>query len=1024
MMRAVRHRQCFIAFAVLFCGGGCSGNDDAVEATFYERKIAPILAGKCATSTTRSGCHTAADDRGNAFGNLNLDSYSTLALRRDLFIEYGPYGLPTLLLKALPPFELRLTRWDTPEPILVTTDVAHGGRAVLDFTSSSFTQLERWIENGAAENNAPPGPEERDLLPCRTTLGENPRFDPSLDPSGPGWDAFSEANGVFGERCASRNCHGSPTNALYLTCGTSPEQMRWNYFAAGDYVSADAPASEIVRRVLAPAQGGTYHEGGVIFDSPDDEGYRAIVDWAQQQGAPPPESVPQSAGFAFFADRVQPMLVKRGCMQLPCHSPAMFHDYRLRGGSGGHFGLPATRQNYELSVAQLSLESPDPNASRLIAKNLSPPPDGPGMLHRGGSLLASGDAGVATCDLAAARSGPLNDQSPYCVIAAWIETERAERMAGAAPLSAVVYVKRRPAPSPDTPQDFGSYAPGSEVLSASAALDAAGALTAGTPTSLSALCALDPAVTDARRPAASWDGQRIAFSARTSATEPFRIYVVENGACALEPSIDAAPVDDAGAPIDTHGELVHNFDPSFAPDGRIVFTSTRGNILSTGAFEQMGPNRTPADPGKLNANLYVLEGTAVRQLTFLSNQELSPSFMNDGRVIFSTEKRAPDFYQLAGRRINLDGGDYHPLIGQRSTLGFTQLIDVVELSNKNFAAIVSDRGAAHGAGALAIINRSIGVDQLSTDPADYLADPAAIDWPNPTFFQHSVHILFPEATGKLAGTQGAFRNPSPLPNGKLLVSYAANVQDLGAFDGNFDIFVVDPVQNSLEPLISDPDDLLWPVAVYARQNHGVFASRIGEPNGATGIGSDPARSEITFVDVPLLVSLLFQNTRTGRPIPDELPPLVLWQSLPPEPGVTSFAGGGKFVTTDAYGELYVRRQRLGSADVFGDGSAKVAIPGGVPIVLETNVALAGDPGPVSHFQREEMQFYPGEVVRQAFRRSLFDGMCAGCHGSVSGYESHIAINPDILTSASNVFARDQQAQPLLTPGTPQGPPFP
>ncbi len=50
--------------------------------------------------------------------------------------------------------------------------------------------------------------------------------------------------------------------------------------------------------------------------------------------------------------------------------------------------------------------------------------------------------------------------------------------------------------------------------------------------------------------------------------------------------------------------------------------------------------------------------------------------MRDGRVILVAEKRAPGFYQLAGRRINLDGGDYHPLFGQRSSVGFNQYTDL------------------------------------------------------------------------------------------------------------------------------------------------------------------------------------------------------------------------------------------------------------------------------------------------------------------------------------------------------------
>ncbi len=63
----------------------------------------------------------------------------------------------------------------------------------------------------------------------------------------------------------------------------------------------------------------------------------------------------------------------------------------------------------------------------------------------------------------------------------------------------------------------------------------------------------------------------------------------------------------------------------------------------------------------------------------------------------------------------------------------------------------------------------------------------------------------------------------------------------------------------------------------------------------------------------------------------------------------------------------------------------------MPLVLATNLSLAGDPGPTKHFQREEMQFYPNENARQSFKRNLFNGLCAGCHGSVNGAELHAAV---------------------------------
>jgi len=679
-------------------------------------------------------------------------------------------------------------------------------------------------------------------------------------------------------------------------------------------------------------------------------------------------------------------------------------------------------------LEQVALESPDPNASRVLRKNL--PPDAGGMLHRGGSLFAAYGRPEA-CDLAAAETGPLDAQSPYCVMVAWIAKERATRMASAVPLSAIVYVKRAPRPLPDTPQDWEMFAPGANVVRVAVTPGAAGAIAVGAETSLSSLCGLDPASSDARRPAVSWDGQRVAFAARASASSGYRIFVVSGGTCAAEPSIDAAPVDAAGQPLPLNGELVHNLDPSFAPDDRIVFVSTRGNMVNTGVLSFPGPQRTPADPSKLNTNLYVRETDgSIRQLTFLLNQEMLPGFMRDGRVILSAEKRAPNFYQLAGRRINLDGGDYHPLFAQRSTVGFDQFGSVVELADKNLAAIFSERGAVHGAGTLAIINRSIGIDQRSETPEDYLVDPTAIDFPNPDFYQHSIHIVDGAATGKLAATQGAYASPSPLPDGRLLASYAANVVNLSTFNGDFDVVVVDPLAppgTARTPLITGAEDALWPVAVYARQNMGVFRSRLDEANGASAI--DPAlgsRAEVTFLDLPLLTSLLFQNTRTGREVPEGLPHVQVWQDLPPEAGMTSFAAGGSFVSSDRFGQLYVRRSLLGEITPEGDGSAKVALPGGMPFLLAMRARLSGDTAPTLHFQREQMQAYPGEVARQGFRREFFNGLCGGCHGSVSGMENHVAINPDILTQASVVQARSSGALDLAGPtrGAPEGPVFP
>jgi hypothetical protein len=208
--------------------------------------------------------------------------------------------------------------------------------------------------------------------PCNGDLPTVAGFDPAKDPGRSDYQKFrSEAVQKTFKTCAAGNCHGSQSNDLYLTCGDSEEQLRWNYYAATQYLTQTPEASELVRRPLSPAQGGAYHEGGVIFDSPSDENYVALLDWAREHG--PADFGTVDPNLLFFAHKVQPILAKKGCVMVQCHSASQFHDYRLRAGSGGSFSLSATKRNYELSIAQLSIESPDVNASRLVRKNLYRP---------------------------------------------------------------------------------------------------------------------------------------------------------------------------------------------------------------------------------------------------------------------------------------------------------------------------------------------------------------------------------------------------------------------------------------------------------------------------------------------------------------------------------------------------------------------------------------------------------------------------------------------------------------------------
>lgn len=397
--------------------------------------------------------------------------------------------------------------------------------------------------------------------------------------------------------------------------------------------------------------------------------------------------------------------------------------------------------------------------------------------------------------------------------------------------------------------------------------------------------------------------------------------------------------------------------------------------------------------------------------------ERQPSFMSDGRLIFTTEKRAPNFYQLSLRRMNLDSGDYHPLYAQRGSIGYPEATQVVELADKDFATIFSapattaGAGTTPGGGALGVINRSLGLDFQSTNAADYPIDSTVLDpngpvTPESNFFFHS--LRFPDASGNGhpgSPTTGVYTSPAPLPFPQLMVSFGAT-NDAATFGGDYDVYVLDPATGQKTKLFGDAGSAeIEAVGVYARVDRGTFPSSLDEPNGTTQILAGHSEAEIHVLDFRVFASLLFQNTPTGRLIDPDLASFTVYEDLPPTQDVTSFASGGAFVATDPFGHVYVRRRLLGSAPLETDGSVKFTIPGGVPIVLglpDTPLSRAKN---LPRIQREAMEFSPGEYVHQSFKEARFGALCGQCHNSTTGRPVDTALQPDFVTQASSTLSR-------------------
>jgi hypothetical protein len=961
---------------------GCARKEPAIN-RYYDQHIQPVFNAFCVGNT--SPCHRIDPDTGLALGNLDLSSFEGVQKRRDALRTYGSYPLPLLLLKAIPESQVVIPYQGT----FLQSEIRHAGNKPLSSSSDAFFELKRWLDNGA----------NRDGLAAETKQAQGegacnhalpPDRDLSMvDTTSPAFQSFvSDVAPTLRQSCAYATCHSSPQSDFYLTCGDGDDETKFNFLQAVSFIApkgTDPAQSELLLRPLSPQAGGVSHTGGVFFASRDDETWKSWQKWGMAAQDLLTTLPPKSAGQQFFETYVMPKLLQRGCALEGCHSPNGFNDYRLRPGAQGFFAAQALKRNHDATLAEfMSLDTIDVRQSRAVKKTIFAAAGG--MVHRAGSLLESeGQSSSAGCPTPFAAAGA----SAFCVFKEWHRIERGDQAANVSPMAVgdklpLVFVAR-PA-NGDNLLAFDTFRGGADLRVADATLAEHGKIASvGASRSLLASCpGLAGGDVDVRGPEISYDATKVVFAGRPSAASGLDLFEVElaTGAC-------RALTHDEGRMAASGLVKVHNFDPVYAPDGSVVFASTRAGSLTLKTFLP-------------NADLYRSgprgDFTTVTQMTALLNSELSPAFMQDGRMTFTAEKASPDFYQLSGRRMNWDLTDYHPLLAQRKectdtfspdlhpSVGFSQATEIREGLDRNFLFIASSPENRGGAGALAVFNRSIG--------------PFEADRPEVTFLKA---LSFPDAaaTGK-PGTAGVYRSPSSLPNGEILASYAANVTDPTAQDQDpkFDLVAVDDHTGARRALVSDAKlSLVEAILGYKRSERALFENL---PQLVFGghVGPDKSQASMHFTDLPMLATLLNANLRRGRNVEafDGTAALRVYREKPP-----SSAQPGNL-----QGAVYVDRELLGSASLEADHSLKVALPPLTPLILE----LVDGAGKALFTMREEHQVGPGEQISAGVPRKLFNGVCGGCHGSVTGSELDISVTPDALTGASVSMSRDATPKQL------------
>jgi hypothetical protein len=1012
-------RSYLLACAVVLCG--CDEVPDAPH--YYERVIQPILTNSCVRN--QGGCHKD-DGSGNAFGNVDMTSYVNLTRRRDILRSFGAYPVPLLLLKAsgaqVPPIPYKGSGDGLQQAATVTlpSQIDHVGLATISVDSDAYLTLLRWMESGAnrdggttvRQKQTGAGACRKDFDVVRPEVAAQVG---TVDVSSQAFKDFAaNVEPVLAGSCAVGTCHSSQQSDFFLACqGSGSDDMtKFNFLEAQQYVAATPEASLFLLKPLAPSAGGISHTGGVFFANKDDNDWKALAAWAKEAG-PFMAAVALSRGEQFFRDSVQPIFLQRGCALEACHSPGSANDFKLRAGTPGGFFSPFSLSfNYhEARDNFLVADIPDPRQTRIVKKPaIQTAKGGIGLVHRGGPPLQSpGDP--LDLDPTACPQPWTAASTPYCTIVEWHRIERqalltagkADAFGARMPLVTVA----RP-PNDDRVIDFDNYRPGADLRLGSVQLSAMGLLDEGSASddaSLIANCSgASVAVADVRHPAVSMDASKIAFAMRLSQNDSLDIYEVT-----LDAAHTCTKITD-GNGMSANGIKIHNLDPMYAFDGSLVFASTRGR-------PGVGPTRSlkfllpQTDLWRMRSN-----GSggysAPEQMTVLLGSELNPQMMLNGEVTFTAEKASADFYQLSGRRINWDLTDYHPLLAQRAkspskndadispgaavtpSVGYSQATDIREGIDRNFVLILSDVGARGGGGTLATFNRSLGPFEADRSDINFLG---------------AVTLFDAAATGRAGATQGAYRSPFSLPDGRYLVSYDPAITDLSAQTPRYDLVVFDPrtgrrtnVSNFTGPGASRMEAVL----VYKREPRPMFNNLTQLVFGGHADGSDTGHAIVHYPDLPMLGTLLGANLRTGRFV-DRLRPakkLAIYEDqAPPSDMAAAMAGlaGSQ--------RVYQNRKLLGTVSLADDGSARVMLPSMTPLILE----LLDDGGGKLFTMAEEDQLGPGERISRGVPQAFFNSVCGGCHGSVSGVELEIAVNPDALTQASVSMSRD--VQPAVVP---------
>lgn len=794
---------------------------------------------------------------------------------------------------------------------------------------------------------------------------------------------------VLARRCGTSACHAaradgsSPRGFVFRADADgriAADALDDAYASAKKYIdTTEVPElSSLLRKPLRPDIGGVAHAGGAAFYGRDDDGFQTVREWIRRERGGGEDGDPRALteGERFFAAEVQPRIAAGTCMAAPCHGEASAVPLRFAAGIDGTFGVAATRANYREAIVHLALGG-HPELSRLARKPLRDVVNG--LPHRGGN---GGGAFPSTAQDALPRA-----------VSAWARLERRLRTGeGDGGLHGVAFVGGPVGPARVVEHD--GYTPGSDVFLLSPP-EPGGAVR-----NLTESLHAGPA--DVRDPAVDDTGTRLAFSMRASPDAPRVLWELD-----LRTGAGRAVTQGVRLP---NGRWSVDRWPAYGPDGRLWFASTRAGMLAEHA-------------DGYDTDLYVIERDgALTRRTFTPSPELATTFFRQGRetsgsVAFTAIRRLGDGYKGVVYRFPNDlHSEYHQHVGIALADDITW--HMRETADGNYVGLLLDRDAVWSAGALVHVDRNLGIALPSSVaglsslagyrlPVTFLGPYGA----NTDALVNPYAARASEVTVRRERSDGAWRDPHPLPDGRLLAAWADGAVMLRdrAATPDFGLHVVsferDVVTGALR--VARRERLVDLPGVSETQPVPVFHNVPGMFGGVAPRGD---HGRLLYGGVPMIESVLRQVGPFGpRVVREDIRAVRVlgWipraedPALPPRedlPTELRRSGAGPHLPARVIAEVPVE----------SDGTLYASFPAGSAFRLQFLDARGMAVG-VQHNRWFDIQ--GGQSLRQGVSPDVFDARCAACHGARSGRAVEAFQPVDVTARASRSLARFENDDP-------------